>query len=183
MLRAYVVFHAAVDGNTSQNLIATCTQLVGQGFDEIYLLLSTPGGHVMSGLTIYNMLRALPCRVITHNVGNIDSIGNAIFLAGAERYACPHSTFMFHGVGIGMANVTLEEKNTREALDGILADQKRIGDILQQHTNLTADEASKLFTEARTKDADAALAAGIISEIKDAAIPQGAPIFSLVLGS
>lgn len=81
-----------------------------------------------------------------------------------------------------MANITLEEKNTREALDGILADQKRIGDILQQHTNLSADEAGKIFAEARTKDADAALVAGIIGEIKDAAIPQGAPIFSLVLG-
>ena len=61
-------------------------------------MLSTPGGSVMNGLNLYNVLRGLPITLTTHNVGNVDSIGNAIFLAGQIRYACPHSTFMFHGV-------------------------------------------------------------------------------------
>ena len=69
----------------------------------------------MNGLNLYNVLRALPTKLITHNVGNVDSIGNAIFLAGVERYACPHSTFMFHGVGFDApANSRFEEKNLRE---------------------------------------------------------------------
>ena len=53
----------------------------------------------MNGMNLYNVMRAMPFKLITHNVGNVDSIGNAIFLAGVARYACPHSTFMFHGVG------------------------------------------------------------------------------------
>ncbi len=40
----------------------------------------------------------VPYKLITHNVGNVDSIGNVIFLAAEERYACSTSTFMFHGV-------------------------------------------------------------------------------------
>src|SRR5215470_13970185 len=115
--RVYINFHAPVNGVSAQHLMATCSQLVQQKHTELCLLLSTPGGNVMSGLTLYNTLRALPCKVITHNVGNIDSIGNAIFLAGDERYACQHSTFMFHGVGIDVGNMRLEEKNTREALN------------------------------------------------------------------
>src|SRR5213596_3073309 len=99
MPRVYVNFNAAIDSNTVQELIATCTQLVTNGYDEIYLMLSTPGGNVAAGITLYNVLRALPVKLITHNVGNVDSIGNAIFLAADERIACPHSTFMFHGVG------------------------------------------------------------------------------------
>jgi ATP-dependent protease ClpP protease subunit len=49
----------------------------------------------MNGLNIYNVLIGLPFELITHNVGNVDSIGNAIFLAGSKRYAChtPHSCF------------------------------------------------------------------------------------------
>jgi len=65
----------------------------------------------MHGMNLYNVLRAMPFKLITHNVGNVDSIGNAVFLARAERYACPHSTFMFHGVGIAeQAGIRLEKE-------------------------------------------------------------------------
>src|SRR3546814_4408950 len=59
--------------------------LVRDGFNELYFLFSTPGGSVMHGMNIYNVLRALPARLVFHNVGNVDSIGNAIFLAGDIR--------------------------------------------------------------------------------------------------
>ncbi len=36
----------------------------------------------MNGLNIYNVLRGFPITLTTHNVGHVDSIGNAIFLAG-----------------------------------------------------------------------------------------------------
>jgi ATP-dependent protease ClpP protease subunit len=39
----------------------------------------------MNGLTTYNFLRAMPFTLINHNIGNVDSIGNVILLAGQER--------------------------------------------------------------------------------------------------
>src|SRR3546814_8276906 len=81
----------------------------------------------MHGMNIYNVLRALPARLVFHNVGNVDSIGNAIFLAGDIRLACPHSTFMFHGVGMDIpSGVRLEQKNSQAILEGIIADQTRL---------------------------------------------------------
>ena len=53
---------------------------------------------VMNGLNLYNVLRGLPIELVTHKVGNVDSIGNTVLMAGSKRYACQHSTFMFHGV-------------------------------------------------------------------------------------
>jgi ATP-dependent protease ClpP protease subunit len=181
MSTTYLNFHAPINNITAQHLMATCSQIIATGASEIYLMLSTPGGRVDSGLTLYNFLCALPCNVVTHNMGNIDSIGNAIFLAGKTRRACAHSTFMFHGVGFDIQNQRFEEKNLRESLDSVLKDQKRIGDIIVAQTSLTDDEAGKLFTEARTKDANDALKAGIIHEIVDLQIPPGAPIITLVL--
>jgi ATP-dependent protease ClpP protease subunit len=58
-----------------------------------------------------------------HNIGNVDSIGNAIFLAADanDRFVCPHSTFMFHGVGADFAGgMRFEEKNGREILESLL---------------------------------------------------------------
>lgn len=178
--RAYIIFHAGVDGDTCQQLLAAASQLCAEGFEQLYILISTAGGNVMSGITIYNVLRALPCTVIMHNVGNIDSIGNAIFLAAEERYACANSTFMFHGVAIPI-NANCEEKGARELLDGILSNQKRMGDIVAQRTRISQDEIEEFFREGRTKDAKAALAAGIVTAIQDANIPSGARVVSLVL--
>jgi ATP-dependent Clp protease, protease subunit len=177
----YVSFSAEIIPHTTESLIATITNLTNQGVKQIYLMLSTPGGSVMHGMNIYNVLRALPIELITHNVGNVDSIGNAVFLAGSKRYACPHSTFMFHGVGFDVPQQTrIEEKFLRERLDGIVSDQKRIGSVIEDRTQISREDIAKLFLEAQTKDAAFAASCGIIDEIRDVQIPQGAPVYSLV---
>lgn len=178
---AYISFSADINVTTTEQFIATATNLVGQGFDQLYFLLSTPGGAVMNGLNIYNVLRGLPARIICHNVGNVDSIGNAVFLAGDERIACPHSTFMFHGVGFDCpGGIRIEQKNGQEMLGGILADQKRIAEIMVERTRIDAAEAADLFKEARSKDSAYAAASGIVHRVGDVNIPAGSPIFSLV---
>jgi ATP-dependent protease ClpP protease subunit len=177
----YVSFSAEINANTTESLIAAMAQCTQAGAQNVHLLMSTPGGSVMHGMNLYNMLRAFPFTLTTHNVGNVDSIGNAIFLAGEHRFACAHSTFMFHGVGFNTEpGARLEEKILRERLDGILADQKRISSIMEDRTNLAPDDIEKLFLEAQTKDAAYAVGAGIVHEIKDVAIPSGAPIMALV---
>lgn len=146
-----------------------------------YLMIATPGGAIMNGLNIYNVLRGMPINLTTHNVGNIDSIGNAIFLAGKQRYACQHSTFMFHGVGFDVrTQMRFEQKNLNEMLSSILADQKRIGDLLREHTSLNQRQIRNFFREARTINSDTAKNAGIVHEVRDVNIPPGSPIFSLV---
>ncbi len=82
---AYVNFSAEINASTAENLMALMARHANEGTEEVRLLLSTPGGQVMAGITVYNFLRALPFRLVIHNAGNIDSIGNAIFLAGPIR--------------------------------------------------------------------------------------------------
>lgn len=177
----YISFSAEINANTTESLIAVLATLVNQHVPHIYLLLSTPGGTVMNGMNLYNVMRALPCELTIHNVGNVDSIGNAIFLAGSRRYACAHSTFMFHGVGFNSPQgLRLEEKFLRERLDGIEADQRRIGSILVERTSLQDEQVRGLFLEAQTKDSTFAIGCGIVHEIRDVQIPPGGPVVSLV---
>jgi ATP-dependent protease ClpP protease subunit len=77
----YVSFTAEVNPSTAEGLIAAVAQCVNQGATGISLLLSTPGGDVLRGVTFYHFLRALPIPLTIHNVGSVNSIGNAIFLA------------------------------------------------------------------------------------------------------
>ena len=88
---------------------------------------------------------------------------------------------MFHGVGFSAQNMYLEEKNLRERLDSILADQRRIGEILQEEPKL-AREAGSSSVKPGPKNANYALKVGVISAIEDVAIPPEAPIVTIVTG-
>lgn len=177
----YVSFSAEINANTTETLIATLSNVANKGVKNVYLMISTPGGNVMNGLNLYNVLRALPVHLTTHNVGNVDSIGNAVFLAGTDRFAAPHSTFMFHGVGFDLnGQFRLEEKFLKEKLDAINVDHNRIGSVIEERTNLQREAISKLFLEAQTKDATFALGCNIVKEIKDVQIPTGATIIPLI---
>jgi ATP-dependent Clp protease protease subunit len=181
MTTAYVSFSAEVNPQTSEALMGVCADLANKKSETIYLMLSTPGGSVMYGFTIYNFLRSLPVKLITHNIGNVDSIGNVIFLAGTERYSCPNATFMFHGVGFDILQPTrFEEKLLRERMGSVLADQKRIAAVISERGNIKAEEVEKLFLEAVTRDPDYAKANGIVHDVREVKIPAGAPIMQLV---
>jgi len=171
----YVSFSADINVSTAETLIATMANLAGQGAEEVHLLIATSGGSVQSGINLYNVLRGMPFRLITHNVANIDSIGNAVFLAGEPRFSCAHSTFMFHGVTWGTGGATsLPENTLREYLQNVQADQDRISAIIDKHTGLTVDQVKQFFREAATKDATYAVEAGLVDAIKDVEIPSGA---------
>lgn len=176
----YVSFSAEINDTTAEQLINVMANCANQGVSVVHLLLSTPGGSVMHGINIYNVLRGMPFRLITHNVGNVDSIGAAIFLAGEERRACQHSTFMFHGVAFDGTGVSFNARSTKERLESLLADEARTGSIVTERSGLTLDQIHKFYEEARTMTASDAKDAGIVHSVCDVAIPPGTPIVPLV---
>ena len=178
--RVYVTFTAEIIPQTVEPLIQTFSNLIQQQVQEVYLAFSTPGGSVMDGITLYNFLRGLPLRLITHNIGNVDSIGNVVFLAGEERLACKTATFMFHGVGQDRPAGRYEEKLLQEMLSSIQADQTRISRIIAAHTTISQDETETFFREAQTLVAEEARDRGIVHNIAEFHLPPNVPVISLV---
>lgn len=179
----YISFCAEINPTTTEVLLKACTDLSNnKDVQTIYLLLSTPGGAVMNGIAIYNTLRALRPKIVTHNVAAVDSIGTVVFLAGEERYANPGTTFMFHGVGVQVAQpVRLQQRDLLDRLDAVRADQKKIASIIRSRTTFGSDkEIGDLFLKAATKDAEFAKDRGIIHEIREAKVPDGVPVLQLV---
>ena len=181
-LPTYISFSAEIIPNTTEALLATCADLANKGAKDVVLLISTPGGNVMHGMNIYNVLKGLPFELTTFNVGSVNSIGNVVFLAGSKRYAVPEATFMFHGVGFDApGGVRMEEKFLLERLDSIKADQNMIASIIKGRTGFCDDEeVSSLFLQAATKNAEFAKDKGIIHDIRNLEVPSGATIIPLV---
>ncbi len=177
----YINFSAEVNQQTSESLMSFLAQQVNKGEKEFYILLSSPGGDVKSGVTLYNYIRSLPAKFIMHNIGMIDSVANVIFLSGDERYTNPHSSFLFHGVGFNLSqSARFEEKQIKERLRGIKRDQKLIGDIIAERTKIKVKEIEEIFLEAITKTPEEAKKLGFVQEIKRAKVPEGNQVFSFV---
>jgi ATP-dependent Clp protease, protease subunit len=174
----YVSFSAGINLESTEGLISIMADCVKQKATTVHLLFSSGGGNVMHGINLYNALKGLPFKLVTHNVGNVDSIGNAVFLAGEERYACQHSTFMFHGVGWECSG-TFGAKQLREVLGNLAADESRISSIVQQRSQLSETQVRAFFGDAHTMDAKEALGAGLVHEIRDVSIPAGSTIITL----
>jgi ATP-dependent Clp protease protease subunit len=177
----YINFSAEINPNTSEALMNFLADQINKGEKEFYILLSSVGGSVKDGVTLYNYLRSLPARIIMHNIGMVDSISNVIFLAADERYAVPYSSFLFHGVGFDIPQATrIEEKELKEKIKIIERDQTLVSEVIAERTNQPKEDVRKLFLEAQTKTPEEAKKMNLIQEIKEAKIPEGAKVFSFV---
>ncbi len=65
---------------------------------EIFFYLNTPGGHVSSGLAIYDTMQYIKPPVSTVCMGQAASMGAFLLAAGepGKRYALPHSRILIH---------------------------------------------------------------------------------------
>lgn len=175
-----VSFSAGIDPTTAPPLMGALSNAINNGHDEIHLFLSTQGGSVSDGITLYNFIRALPVPVIIYNVGSVNSIGNVIYQAGTRRVCSPMASFMFHGVGFDISNARLEMKELKERLDSLENDQSLILDIMEKHTSMDRNNIQKLFIEMEFLRAQEALQRGITDEVTDVHLPTGLPILQLV---
>jgi ATP-dependent protease ClpP protease subunit len=176
----YIWFSCMVDQTSVDTLMNAIVISYNQGVRDVHLLLSTSGGGIMQGMTLFNFLCGIPINLTTHNVGNVDSVGNVIFLAGKRRFACAHSTFMFHGVAFNTAAASsFGEQQLSEMMVTVKSDQRRIANLVSERTKLPEQDVVSMFGRAATKSAEEALAGGIVHEIKDVEIPANAIVASL----
>ena len=177
----YVLFSREIDEHATESLIDLMIRCSNEGVTHVCLLISTPGGSVSDGIRLHNVLRAFPFKLTTHNIGDVDSIGNVIYLAGEQRYTCANSRFMFHGVmrSFGRPIGDINAQQLRNALGAITADEQRIGSIIQRYSKLTEAQIAEFFQEEYRMNPSEAIKMGIAHEIKDIEIPGSSSIIKL----
>jgi len=178
----YLTFHDSISPDSANRVVNYCAKSITQHNPKtLYFLFSSGGGSVDSGIMLYNYLRGLPLKIVMHNIGSIDSIANAIFLAGQERYATPTSAFLLHGItwnfqhGAALSYTQMQEQMSRfEAAEQLTAQ------IIGERTSLTPQEVRALFRQGESKPPAFAKEKGLIHEIKNVEITPGMPILSVI---
>ncbi len=161
--------------------MAVCTEIIARHKpEEIYFLFSSQGGSVHAGIALYNFLRALPTRIVMHNIAQVDSIATALFLAGEKRYAAPQSKFLFHGIKLMFEGRTvLQTKDIKEHLSNLDGLHNLIAEIITDRTKIKRDEILRLFDQGEAKDLSFAVEKGVVHEIQIPQVPKDAPLISL----
>jgi len=100
LLKDRIVFLGTpIDDHVSNLIIAQLLYLESEDPDkDVFFYLNTPGGHVSSGLAIYDTMRYIRCPVLTFCMGQAASMGALLLAAGekGKRYALPHSRILIH---------------------------------------------------------------------------------------
>ncbi|MCS1408350.1 MAG: ATP-dependent Clp protease proteolytic subunit [Verrucomicrobia subdivision 3 bacterium] len=115
--------------------------LAGESKDSIRVIINSPGGHVESGDTIFDMIRFVGLRILMIGTGRVASAGALIYSAPPreDRFSLPNTRFMLHqpsgGVGGSASDAEIEAKEIikmRERLNRTFAE--RTGQSLGQVT-------------------------------------------------
>ena len=100
LLKDRIIFlGTAIDDHVSNLVIAQMLYLESQDPDkEIFLYLNSPGGHVSSGMAIFDTMNYIKPPVCTFCMGQAASMGALLLAAGqkGKRYALPHSRILIH---------------------------------------------------------------------------------------
>ena len=174
-----IKFFAPVIDATINALMNAIDQKMKEGVTEFILLISSPGGNVLHGLSAYNYLKGLPVTITTHNFGSVDSIGVVLFCGGSKRLSVPQARFLLHGVSAGFKNVRLEEKQLEERLKGLKIDIENIAKVIAANTGKAVQDVTNAMLERTTLNPDEAKAWGLVHEIKSELFEAGSEVISI----
>jgi ATP-dependent Clp protease protease subunit len=131
---------------------------------DIHLYINSPGGHVTSGLAIYDTMQYVRCDVSTICLGQSASMAALLLAAGAKgkRMGLPNSRIMIHQpLGGVQGQATDIDIHARE----ILKLRQRLNEILAFHTGCEVEKIARDTERDYHMTGEEACAYGLIDRV------------------
>jgi len=166
LLKDRIVFiGSAIDDNVADVVIAQLLFLESENPDKpIYIYINSPGGHVTSGLAIYDTMQYVKPDVCTICIGQAASMAAVLLASGKKgnRYALPHARVMLHQV---LAGVQGQASDIEIHAKEILRVREDLNKILETHTGQTLEKIEKDTDRDFFLTAENALEYGVVDAI------------------
>lgn len=175
-MTAYLSFSSPINADSMNLLLDNVVGQINEGESEVHLWISSGGGFVDPCMNAYHTLKALPVKLVTHNVGAIQSIACILYLAGSVRLAGPHTTFLFHRTTwtFGERSSDADAARLREFAQACDLTDRRLYRLLNAETGMSVHKARALIQRGMSLDPESAKERGIVHEIRPASVPLGA---------
>jgi ATP-dependent Clp protease, protease subunit len=159
-----VLIFGEISMSLAERVSAQLLALASENREPIRVIINSPGGHVESGDTIYDVLRFIEPEVTVVGTGWVASAGALIFCAAPRerRIALPNTRFLLHqptgGVGGPASDIEIE------ALQ-ILSVRARLNRIFAEATGQALDKIARDTERNHWLTADEAVAYGLVGRI------------------
>ncbi len=166
--RTVLVF-GEIDMALAERVSAQLLALASENREPIRVLINSPGGHVESGDTIYDVLRFIEPEVTILGTGWVASAGALIFCAAPRerRLSLPNTRFMLHqpsgGAGGPASDIEIEAQQ-------ILSVRARLNGIFAEATGQSIDKVARDTDRNHWLNAPEAQAYGLVGRIVKSAV-------------
>jgi ATP-dependent Clp protease, protease subunit len=165
MDRRIVVLGDEVTDESANRIVSQLLVLSADDPDsDISLYINSPGGSVLAGLAVYDVMQLVPNDVATVAVGMAASMGQVLLCGGTrgKRFALPNAQVLMHegsaGIGGAAADVEIQAAHLTATLD-------RMRSIIARHTGRSFDEVADDVGRDRWFDAEEARDYGFVDHV------------------
>ena len=166
LLRERIVFlNGPIDDGVSA---LTCAQLLFLEAEnpkkEVYLYINSPGGHVHSGLAIYDCMQYVKCPVSTLCMGMAASMGSFLLMAGepGARIALPNARIMLHQPSGGFQG---QASDIERHAEDIVRTKRRLNELYAKHCGRSYEEVERDLDRDHFLSAEEAKEWGIVDRV------------------
>ncbi|CAN5805540.1 ATP-dependent Clp protease proteolytic subunit [soil metagenome] len=152
-----VVLGSEVDDEIATRVCAQLIWLKGEGDDDIWLYINSPGGSVTAGMAIYDTMQFVGCPVATVCLGFAASMGQFLLTAGepGKRFTLPNARLVMHQPSAGLRGQASDIAIQAEQFSYT---KRRVAEIIAQHSGQDVEriredsERDRWFTAVEAKE-------------------------------
>ncbi|MFU8817224.1 MAG: ATP-dependent Clp protease proteolytic subunit [Pseudomonadales bacterium] len=162
--RRTLTLFGEIDSEVSRRTTEKLLALAYGSDDPITIYIASPGGHVESGDTIYDIIRFIKPVVRTVGTGWVGSIATHIYLAAERenRFCLPNTRFLIHQPAGGFGGTAADvEIHARE----ILKTRARINRVIAERTGQSLERVERDTNRDFWMDAEESKEYGIVGQV------------------
>jgi len=128
-----ILIYGQIDMNVAMDVTRRLLVMDAEGQEEIRIFINSPGGHVESGDTIYDMIRFVKSPVKVIGTGWVASAGALIYAAAEvqNRYSLPNTRFLLHQPAGGASG---QASDIAIEAEEIIKMRRRLNEIFARQT-------------------------------------------------
>jgi ATP-dependent Clp protease protease subunit len=163
-----ILIYGEINMDLAMEVTKRLLVLDSESQDEIRIFINSPGGHVESGDTIFDMIRFVKSPVKVIGTGWVASAGALIYAAAdlENRYSLPNTRFLLHQPAGGMtgqaADIAIEAQE-------ILKMRRRLNEIFARQTGQSIEKVEEDTDRNFWMSAKEAQAYGLVGKIVESA--------------
>ena len=159
-----ITIFGEINMKLAQEITEKLMLLAADSDDDIKIFINSPGGHVESGDTIFDMIRFVKPRVKIVGTGWVASAGALIFAAAdrENRFSLPNTRFLLHQP---MGGVRGQAQDIAIEAEEIIKMRERLNRIFSEQTGQSLEKVSKDTDRNFWMGAQEAIDYGLVGQI------------------